>query len=176
MKPILSFSKFTRIFEGSEPYDVLVQEFPEFSPSLTLLLSVLSTLSKRITNKSPEVLATILDEIKSTLKDTFDAKNEEIAGKQKEKLEEKFLCFGRQASGTDILFASVTFKDIVAEIKSRFSIDINYKKVHMNNSIKKIGIYEFFIDLSENITVKMYLSVGRSVENAEAMIKEYTKI
>jgi large subunit ribosomal protein L9 len=118
----------------------------------------------------------ILDEIKSTLKDTFDAKNEEIAGKQKEKLEEKFLCFGRQASGTDILFASVTFKDIVAEIKSRFSIDINYKKVHMNNSIKKIGIYEFFIDLSENITVKMYLSVGRSVENAEAMIKEYTKI
>ncbi len=74
MKPILSFSKFTRIFEGSEPYDVLVQEFPEFSPSLTLLLSVLSTLSKRITNKSPEVLAGILDEIKSAPLDAKLAK------------------------------------------------------------------------------------------------------
>ncbi len=74
MKPILSFSKFTRIFEGIEPYDVLVQEFPEFSPSLTLLLSVLSTLSKRITNKSPEVLATILDEIKSAPLDAKLAK------------------------------------------------------------------------------------------------------
>ena len=74
MKPILSFSNFTRIFEGSEPYDVLVQEFPEFSPSLTLLLSVLSTLSKRITNKSPEVLAGILDEIKSAPLDSKLAK------------------------------------------------------------------------------------------------------
>jgi hypothetical protein len=74
VKPILSFSKFTRIFEGSEPYDVLVQEFPEFSPSLTLLLSVLSTLSKRITNKSPEVLAGILDEIKSAPLDAKLAK------------------------------------------------------------------------------------------------------
>jgi len=74
VKPILSFSNFTRIFEGSEPYDVLVQEFPEFSPSLTLLLSVLSTLSKRITNKSPEVLAGILDEIKSAPLDSKLAK------------------------------------------------------------------------------------------------------
>lgn len=113
-----------------------------------------------------------LNHIKGTLKSAFDSKHEEIAKEQSIKLANQYLYFGRQASGTDILFASVTTKDVVNEIKSKYNIEINYKKVFFNDSIKKIGIYKFSIDLSENISVDMFLSVGRSVEDSIKMAKE----
>ncbi|MFN9113774.1 MAG: 50S ribosomal L9 C-terminal domain-containing protein, partial [Bacteroidota bacterium] len=112
-----------------------------------------------------------LMEITSTLKETFDSQHEELAKKQKEELQGKYIFFGRQASGTDILFASVTLKDIANEIKNSFGIDVNYKRVHMDNLIKKIGTYEFSIDLSENISVNMFLSVARSLEVAQEVVR-----
>jgi large subunit ribosomal protein L9 len=116
-----------------------------------------------------------LNEIRSTLKTAFDAKHNQEAINQKKILESKVLYFGRQASGTDVLFGSVTTKDISNEIKSRFNIDILYKKIFINDSIKKTGIYPFIIDLTEDVAVEMNLSVARSVEDAEKMVSELKK-
>jgi hypothetical protein len=120
VKPILSFSKFNRIFEGGESYNVLVQEFPEFSPSLTLFLSVLSTLSKRIINKSPEVLAKILDEIKSApldsklakLIESIDSLISEIDPNLDEKLKGKI-----KSIATEIKKAVPILKDLIEDTK-----------------------------------------------------------
>lgn len=116
-----------------------------------------------------------LKEVQETLKSSFDSKLENEAARNRDLIENQYLFFSRQASGTDILFASVSTKDIAKEIETKFKIAVNYKKIFVNEPIKKIGIYQYLIDLSESISVNMFLAVGRSVEDAEKMVKTLKK-
>ena len=116
-----------------------------------------------------------LKEIQTTLKSTFDEKHEHVAQEQKKKIDEKYLFFARQASGTDILFAAVSAKDIAKEIENSFQIVVNYKKIYIDDAIKKIGIYSVSIDLSEHTCITIFLAVGRTIEDAKKLVEELNK-
>ena len=72
------------------------------------------------------------EEIKTSLKETFDDQHETIAKDQAIILNNQYLYFSRQASGTDILFSSVSVRDIVQNISEKFKIQINTKKYLKN--------------------------------------------
>lgn len=110
--------------------------------------------------------------ILATLQHATVEKHEELSKEQFEVLNQKCLFFARQASGTEILFAAVTKKDIAQEIKSLFNIEVNFKKIFFHNIIKKIGIYKISIDLSESVSVDMILSVGQTIESAKELINK----
>jgi len=115
--------------------------------------------------------AKLLQEMQASLNDTINEKHEIEAQKHKEILENQYLFFAKQASGTEILFASVSRKEITDEIFNKFNITVNPKKIFFKDVIKKIGIYDISIDLSEHVSLNMKLAVNQTIDSAQKMVK-----
>lgn len=57
------------------------------------------------------------------------------------------------------LFGSVTSKEIAEKLKESFSIDVDKRKIVVDD-IKQFGTYEFEVKLYQGISAKLYVSVG----------------
>lgn len=57
------------------------------------------------------------------------------------------------------LFGSVTSKEIAEKLKEAFSIDVDKRKIVVDD-IKQFGTYEFEVKLYQGISAKLYVSVG----------------
>lgn len=57
------------------------------------------------------------------------------------------------------LFGSVTSKEIAEKLKETFSIDVDKRKIVVDD-IKQFGTYEFEVKLYQGISAKLYVSVG----------------
>ncbi len=57
------------------------------------------------------------------------------------------------------LFGSVTSKEIAAKVKEEFGIDIDKRKIAVED-IKQFGTYEFEVKLYAGISAKMFVMVG----------------
>ncbi len=57
------------------------------------------------------------------------------------------------------LFGSVTSKEIAEKLKETFSIDVDKRKIAVDD-IKQFGTYEFEVKLYQGISAKLYVSVG----------------
>lgn len=57
------------------------------------------------------------------------------------------------------LFGSVTSKEIAEKLKEVFSIDVDKRKIVVDD-IKQFGTYEFEVKLYQGISAKLYVSVG----------------
>ncbi len=89
-----------------------------------------------------------------------------------EKIHQKSFIFTRQASGTDILYASVTNKDIVLKVHDVINVNVDRRKIIINQPIKKIGIYIVFIDLFDNLCAELQILVARTESDAKELLKK----
>ena len=81
------------------------------------------------------------------------------ANKSKEKLEDKIISITAKAGKNGKLFGSVTSKEIAEKLKEAFSIDVDKRKIVVDD-IKQFGTYEFEVKLYQGISAKLYVSVG----------------
>ncbi len=76
-----------------------------------------------------------------------------------EKLEGKTIKLTAKAGKNGKLFGSVTSKEIAEKIKSQFAIDIDKRKVSVED-IKNFGTYTAEVKLYTGISAKVFVQVG----------------
>ncbi len=97
-------------------------------------------------------------------KNAEDSKNYKIATQKaqanhyKEQLEGKTLTMKAKGSG-DKLFGSVTAKDIAAEIKNKYQITVDKRKLVLPQDIKSFGNYTVEVKLYTGISAKVKVEV-----------------
>ncbi len=87
-------------------------------------------------------------------------KAEEIKAAKEDaaKLEGKTFRFTAKAGANGKLFGSVTSKDISAKIKEDIGIDVDKRKISVDD-IKQFGTYEAEIKVYQGISAKVYVQV-----------------
>lgn len=83
----------------------------------------------------------------------------EEANKNKEKIEKIYIEFREKQGAGGKLFGSVTEKEIADEIKMKFKLNIDKKKIVINVPIKQLGSYTVDIKLYEGIVAKLKIVV-----------------
>ncbi len=81
------------------------------------------------------------------------------ANESKEKLGGKIIKITAKAGTSGRLFGSVTSKDVAAEIKKQYAVDVDRRKITMDD-IKAFGSYKIEIKLYRNISAEMTVSVS----------------
>lgn len=104
---------------------------------------------------------TALNELKNREEAKAHHKKEEIAAATAvaEKLEGKTVTLTAKAGSNGKLFGSVTSKEIAAEIKKVFGVEIDRKKMSVAD-IKNFGEYTAEIKLYQGISAKMTVKVS----------------
>ena len=82
------------------------------------------------------------------------------ANKSKEKLEDKIISITAKAGKNGKLFGSVTSKEISAEIKKQFGIDVDKRKVTIDGEIKAFGTYTCEVKLYQGVVAKIKVKVS----------------
>ena len=108
-----------------------------------------------------ELNAQLVTELKN--KEAAEAHKEEqelkAAEEHKEKLSGKTLKITAKAGQGGKLFGSVTAKEIAAEIKNQFGIDVDKRKITVED-IKAFGTYEIDVKIHTKVTASLYITVG----------------
>lgn len=90
----------------------------------------------------------------------FKRKTEiDAAEENKKKLEDSYIEFRHKVGEGSKLFGSVTEKDIADEIKKKFAISVDKKKVIIKNPIKNLGDYTVNVKLYEGVIAKLKIVV-----------------
>ncbi len=90
-------------------------------------------------------------------------KEEEIKAAKADaaKLEGKTVKLSAKAGANGKLFGSVTAKDISAEIKSSLGIDVDKRKISVDD-IKQFGTFEAEIKVYQGISAKIFVQVSEA--------------
>lgn len=113
----------------------------------------------------PKGLAKLVDE-DTALNIIDESKNVEErkitqAKNEKEILESKELIFKVNSGLNDVLFGSITSKDIEEKIKKLFGLEIDRKKIVLENPIKKLGVYNIPVKLYKDIQAELKIRVEK---------------
>ncbi|MBQ1389441.1 MAG: 50S ribosomal protein L9 [Clostridia bacterium] len=99
------------------------------------------------------------------LKNAADSKQYKIdtqikeAKAAKEKLESKTIVIHAKAGKEGKLFGSITAKEIANEIKQRYGITVDKRKISITGEIKQYGTYDSEVKLYNGITAKIFVQV-----------------
>lgn len=99
------------------------------------------------------------------LKNAADSKQFKIdqqiaeANKAKEKLESKTIVIHAKCGNNGKLFGSVTAKEIANEIKQRYNIVIDKRKISIVGEIKQYDTYDCEVKLYNGIVAKIFVKV-----------------
>jgi large subunit ribosomal protein L9 len=85
------------------------------------------------------------------------------AEKQKELIEKLELVIRRKTGENDSLYGSVTNADVAAELEKK-GFEIEKRKIHMDDHIKALGVFEIPIRIFKDVTAHVKLKVEREVE------------
>jgi large subunit ribosomal protein L9 len=88
-------------------------------------------------------------------RDMSKASAEELAGKMKD----FELIFKIKAGDNGKTFGSITSKDIAEKLNEKYFVEVDKKKIGLNDAIKSLGTYMIDIKLFEGITGKLKVSV-----------------
>ena len=92
----------------------------------------------------------------------FKKKTEyEEAMKQKGIIDKSFIEFRHKVGEGSKLFGSITEKDISDEVKKKFNIEVNKKKIIINTPIKNLGNYTVSLKLYEGVIANLKIVVVR---------------
>ena len=80
----------------------------------------------------------------------------EAAQKNKSVLDKAEIVIKAKAGQGGRLFGSVTTKEIAAEIKNKLSLDIDKKKISLDNDIKAFGTF--------NVPIKLYTGIAANLK------------
>lgn len=83
------------------------------------------------------------------------------ANEAKAKINGKTLKLTAKAGTNGRLFGSVTSKDVAAEIKKQYAVDVDKRKITMDD-IKAFGSYKIDVKLYQNISAEMTVTVSES--------------
>ncbi|MCH5189443.1 MAG: 50S ribosomal protein L9 [Oscillospiraceae bacterium] len=83
------------------------------------------------------------------------------ANASKAKINGKTIKLTAKAGTNGRLFGSVTSKDVAAEIKKQYAVDVDKRKITMDD-IKAFGSYKIDVKLYQNISAEMTVSVSES--------------
>lgn len=99
------------------------------------------------------------------LKNAADSKKFKIeqdiaqANSAKEKLEAKTIVIHAKSGTNGKLFGSVTAKEISNEIKQRYHVNVDKRKISIVGEIKQYGAYDCEVKLYNGITAKIIVEV-----------------
>ena len=106
--------------------------------------------------KPADIVAAMLISVKCKFKQDTDR---ELARKQKEEIEKITIEFKLKAAENGKLFGSVTSKEIADELNKIAKIQIDKKKITLEDVIKQTGIYTASIKLYEGIIAKLKVKI-----------------
>ncbi len=78
---------------------------------------------------------------------------------QKEKIEKIYIEFKEKKGANGKLFGSVTEKEIAEKLNEKLGIDINKKKITLDEPIKQVGNYRANIKLYEGVVANLKILV-----------------
>ena len=99
------------------------------------------------------------------LKNAEDSKQYKIdtaiaeANANKEKLESKTIVIHAKSGKEGKLFGSITSKEIANEIKQRYNIVVDKRKISITGEIKQYGTYDAEVKLYNGISAKIFVQV-----------------
>ena len=76
----------------------------------------------------------------------------EAASKSADVLNRTVITISQQAGDDGRLFGSVTTQDIVDAIKYARSLDIDRRKVHLDEPIRNVGTYQVVVEIGDGVT------------------------
>ena len=85
--------------------------------------------------------------------------NKENAEKIAKKLDNITLTIKVKAGENGKIFGGVTSKEISEELKKQYKIDIDKKKIILNENIKNLGSFDISMKLFEGVTGKLKVKV-----------------
>lgn len=88
-------------------------------------------------------------------RDMSKANAEELA----QKMKDFELVFKIKAGENGKIFGSVTSKDIAEALNKKYFVEVDKKKICLDDAIKTLGVYNIDIKLFEGITGKLKVSV-----------------
>ena len=83
----------------------------------------------------------------------------EAAKKSKEKLKSKTIVIHAKAGSNGKLFGSITAKEISNEIKQRYNILVDKRKISITGEIKQYDTYDVEVKLYTGISAKIFVKV-----------------
>ncbi len=84
------------------------------------------------------------------------------AQKIADKLKEAKLILSRERGEDGKLFGVITSQDIVQEIKKKFNIEIDHRKVDLKEPIRVIGVKEVFLKLHPEVEIPLKIEVKKA--------------
>jgi large subunit ribosomal protein L9 len=76
-----------------------------------------------------------------------------------EQLNKTVLTISQQAGEDGRLFGSVTTQDLADAIKEARGIEVDRRKIHLEDPIKNIGTYQVVLDVAEGVTATVKVMV-----------------
>lgn len=113
-------------------------------------------------NLAKEANAQVMNELKSA----EDAKNYKIkketeaARAAAKTIEGKTIKMFAKAGQGGKLFGSITSKEISDELKRLYKVDVDKRKIILENDIKAFGTYQCEVKLYNGVSAKVYVAVG----------------
>ncbi|NLY43775.1 MAG: 50S ribosomal protein L9 [Clostridiaceae bacterium] len=86
-------------------------------------------------------------------------KEKQLAQELAEKLSRSTITIKAKAGENGKLFGSITSKDIADALQAQYKIDIDKKKIHLQESIKMLGVAEVEVRVYPEITAKLKVNV-----------------
>jgi len=84
------------------------------------------------------------------------------AQKIADKLKEARLILSRERGEEGKLFGVITSQDIVQEIKKKFNLEIDHRKVDLKEPIRVIGVKEVFLKLHPEVEIPLKIEVKKA--------------
>jgi len=84
------------------------------------------------------------------------------AQKIADKLKEAKLTLSRERGEEGKLFGVITSQDIVQEIKKKFNLEIDHRKVDLKEPIRVIGVKEVFLKLHPEVEIPLKIEVRKA--------------
>jgi large subunit ribosomal protein L9 len=94
-----------------------------------------------------------------------EAHDREAAGRlaraqeQAEQLNKTVLTIAQQAGEDGRLFGSVTNQDLADAIKEARGIEVDRRKIHLDDPIKNVGTYQVVLEVAEGVTATVKVMV-----------------
>jgi len=95
-------------------------------------------------------------------RDLKDAKDREAGETIARKLVPMVIKLSARAGGEGKLFGSITTQDIVAAVSEQAGIDLDRRKVHLDDPIRTVGTHEVPVKLHSDVQFRITLEVTKS--------------
>jgi large subunit ribosomal protein L9 len=79
-----------------------------------------------------------------------------------EQLNKTVLTISQQAGEDGRLFGSVTTQDIADEIKAARGIEVDRRKIHLDDPIKNVGTYQVVLEVADGVTATVKVMVSEA--------------